>query len=163
MQTEYNEKQPFIYTAAEAAEAARCELGVGSLPRDLSAALVLGFLAVLLGRSGLGLSLLPPFSVLGAYAAAAAAWCIFMVYIRIRLKQTEAAIKSRSLTLAKNESGFCVYEYETQPLYHTAFADISALKKQLHTLHITAPMGRICLPARLFTEQEMQLMLQHKA
>lgn len=164
MQAEQNKNtrtEPFIYTAEEAAAAARHELGVGELPFYLSLLLAACFGAVLLARTRMGLSLLPPFSVLGVYAAAVGAWCIFLVYIRIRLRQTAAALQKRSFTLHVQQSGFAVFEFDTSSRYHAAYADITAVKSEQPVICITAPMGRVCLPQRIFTAEEL-VKLQQK-
>ena len=160
-QTKNTRTEPFIYTAEEAAAAARYELGVGELPFYLSLLLAACFGAVLLVRTRMGLSLLPPFSVLSAYAAAVAAWCIFLVYIRIRLRQTAAALQKRSFTLLAEKEGFAVFEFDSASRYHAAYADITAVKSEPPVLCITAPMGRVCLPHRIFTAEEL-VMLQQK-
>lgn len=137
----------FSFSEKEAEAAARCELGVGDLPGKAMfwAALIL---LVSIGVRILTDMPLPSFRMLGMYGAAALAWVLFLIYIRIRLRDTARELRKRTLFLSEDESGFMVHEFSTELRYHARFKDITAVEKGEYICRITSPMGRICIPIR---------------
>ena len=151
-----NERRRFVFTDEEAAIVARCEIGVGDLPRRLYCWMAIALLFVFALRPALGMPLLPSFAVLGCYAAAAAAWIILMVYIDRRLKITARDIASRELYLYFGKDGVEMYEDTESLRYHAPFPDISLVERGDRVCRITAPMGRICFPLRLLSAEELR-------
>ncbi len=152
---EGTERIEFRFTEEEAMITARCEIGVGDLPRRLSLILAAATLAVF----GLRLAKkmpLPSFSMMGCYAAAAAAWIIMLVYIKKRLSMTARDIASRTLYLYYGEDGAELYEVTERFRYHAPFGDITAVERGDKVCRITAPMGRICFPLRLLSASQLQ-------
>ena len=82
-------KREFSFTDREAGIVARCELGVGDLPRRLSLMLGATAAATVALRAARKMPL-PSFALLGCYAAAVTAWVVFLVYLDRRLKLTAA-------------------------------------------------------------------------
>ena len=152
---EESERREFRFTEEEAYITARCEIGVGDLPRKLSTVLAIAALFTAAVRLIMGLPL-PSFAMLGCYAAALAAWVIMMVYIRWRLKVTAKDIASRDLYLYYGDDGVEMYEVTERLRYHAPFDDITAVERGDRVCRITAPMGRICFPLRLLSASELQ-------
>ncbi len=146
MAEEIRQKE-FSFSEKEAEAAARCELGVGDLPRK---ALFWAALIILLsiGARILLDMPLPSLKMTGMYGAAVLAWALFLVYIRIRLRDTARELAKRTLYLTEEENGFTVHEFSTEMRYHARFEEITAVEKGEYICRITSPMGRICIPVR---------------
>lgn len=149
------ERREFRFTKEEAEITARCEIGVGDLPRRLSVILASALAAVLLLRIILDMPL-PSFATLGCYAAALAGWIIMLVYIRRRLGITSRDIASRTLYLYWGDEGAEMYEPAGDLRYHARFDEITAVERGDRVCRISAPMGRICFPLRLLDAGELK-------
>lgn len=144
MAAEIRQKE-FSFSEKEAEAAARCELGVGDLPQKSL------FWAALIILLSIGARILlemplPSLSMTGMYGAVILAWALFLIYIRIRLRDTARELSKRTLFLTEEENGFTVHEFSTEMRYHTRFDEITAVEKGEYICRITSPMGRICLP-----------------
>ncbi len=102
-------KREFSFTDREAGIVARCELGVGDLPRRLSLMLGATAAATVALRAARKMPL-PSFALLGCYAAAVTAWVVFLVYLDRRLKLTAADVASRTLGLYWSGEGMELYD-----------------------------------------------------
>ena len=143
--TDGSRQTAFTFSEKEAEATARCELGVGDLPRKTL------FWAALILLVSIGVRIimdlpLPSFRMMGMYGAAALVWVLFLSYIRIRLRDTAAELRKRTLFLTEEEDGLTVHEFSTELRYHTRFSEITAVEKGEYIFRITSPMGRICIP-----------------
>ena len=135
----------FSFSEKEAEAAARCELGVGDLPRKML------FWAALILLLSVGVRILldiplPSLRMLGMYGAAVLTWVLFLSYIRIRLRDTAREMGKRTLYLTEEEDGLTIHEFSTELRYHTRFSEITTVEKGEYICRITSPMGRICIP-----------------
>ena len=121
-------KREFSFTDREAGIVARCELGVGDLPRRLS--LMLG--------------------------AAVTAWVVFLVYLDRRLKLTAGDIASRTLGLYWSGEGMELYDYAGQLRYRAEFSQVETVERGDLVCRISSPMGKVCVPLRLLSASELQ-------
>ena len=137
----------FQFDEEEAKAAARCETGTGDMPEKATFWLALAVLVTLGARILLDLPL-PQLNILGMYGATALLWILFLIYIRHRLKITAEELKKRELILVDDENGLALYEFSMELRYRAGYEEITSVEKGEHIYRITAPMGRICLPAR---------------
>ena len=142
---EEKRQREFSFSEKEAEAAARCELGVGDLPRKTLFWAALIILLSIGARILLDMPL-PSLRMAGMYGAAALAWTLFLIYIRIRLRDTAREMGKRSLILTEEADGFTVHEFSTEMRYHARFDEITAVEKGEYICRITSPMGRICIP-----------------
>ena len=140
----------FSFSEKEAEAVARCELGVGDLPRK---ALFWAALIILLtiGARILLEMPLPSLRMTGMYGAVILAWTLFLVYIRIRLRDTARELAKRTLFFSEEGDGFTLHEFSTEMRYHARFDEITAIEKGEYICRITSPMGRVCLPVRVLS------------
>ncbi len=148
-------KREFSFTDREAGIVARCELGVGDLPRRLSLMLGATAAATVALRAARKMPL-PSFALLGCYAAAVTAWVVFLVYLDRRLKLTAADVASRTLGLYWSGEGMELYDYAGQLRYRAEFPQVETVERGDLVCRISSPMGRVCVPLRLLSASELQ-------
>lgn len=145
-------KTTFQFTEQEALCAAKSVLGTRDLPAKLSAVLLAGLCLVGALRAARKLPLLPPFAVLGGYAAGAGAWVLLLLVLRQRERRYAQRLLRREFLLSVSKEGFALFEKNAsgvcgeQPRLQAAFSEIQLVQCGQLLCCLFSPAGSVCLP-----------------
>ena len=143
----------FSFNREESMILARCELGVGDLPRTASMALTAVFICSAAMRVFMKMSF-PSVSVLGVYGVCLSGWILFIIYINRRLKLTAEETAKRRFHVSIAENEIALYEYDSELVFKTGISEIETIEYGSVMYRISSPGGRVCMPKRIFSKEE---------
>ena len=149
------EERVFYLSPEEALAVAKAETGIGNLPVQMSFALVVMVIAVILIRMIMDLPL-PSFRMIGAYAVAFVAWTGLITYSKFKVRSTAEELNGKPYCLSVSEAGISAGKFRDDLSYRTQWNDIQIIEKGSVIYRITSPMGRLCLPRTALSSEERE-------
>ena len=145
----------FAFTEKEAEAAARCELGIGDMPRTMSMILTAAVVLTVAVRIAKKMPL-PSFRLMACYGACLAAWIFFLILTNRRLKRTAEDIRARDLYFSFDDIGLYLRDENSKRRFACSLDEVQAVEKGELICRVSCPAGRFCFPLRLADDLRMR-------